>query len=230
VHDIAKRTAERIEVLLRQSGRFVDPEHAVAEAEQLLFADQPVLGSCYQAAAAGVELMGERAGQPSLRLVHPTAARAAASRADCVRSLAPAAAWRAEVVGTLAVRLKLAAQLSLFGKPEQTQARAAASAELDAPADGAGRQLWSVLLKKVFAVDVTVCIVCGGRMRVSDFATTPKAIARALARAGLGSRAPPGPRAPTISSAQLTLALASTNCSHGTLRAPRPTATADLRS
>jgi hypothetical protein len=66
-----------------------------------------------------------------------------------------------------------------------------------------------VLLKKVFAVDVTVCIVCGGRMRVSDFAPTPKAIAGALARAGLGSRAPPEPpAAPAISSAQLTLALA----------------------
>jgi hypothetical protein len=78
VHDIAKRSADRIDALLRNSGRFVDPEHAGAEAVQRLFAEQPVLGSCYQAASAGLALMGERAGQPSLRWMHPGAARAAA--------------------------------------------------------------------------------------------------------------------------------------------------------
>jgi hypothetical protein len=38
--------------------------------------------------------------------------------------------------------------------------------------------LWSVLSRKTFAVDVTVCIVCGGRMRLLEFATTAQAVAR----------------------------------------------------
>jgi hypothetical protein len=46
-----------------------------------MFAEQPVLGSCYQAAAAGLELMGQRAGQPRLRLVGEPAANAATSSA-----------------------------------------------------------------------------------------------------------------------------------------------------
>ena len=66
----------------------------------------------------------------------------------------------------------------------------------------AGRQLWAVLLRKTFSVDVTVCVVCAGRMRVLEFATTPKAIARALYRAGLGPQPPPAAPKP---SAQLTL-------------------------
>jgi hypothetical protein len=76
----------------------------------------------------------------------------------------------------------------------------------DGPLATAGRQLWSVLLRKTFAVDVTVCVVCGGRMRLLEFATTPKAVARALWRAGLGPQPPPA--APRMhNSAQLTLAL-----------------------
>lgn len=78
-----KRTAERIDALLRASGRFVDPEHVGAEAVQSLFVNQPALGSCYQAASAGLELMGERAGKPSLRLMHLGAARVAAPSALC---------------------------------------------------------------------------------------------------------------------------------------------------
>jgi hypothetical protein len=40
-----------------------------------------VLGSCYQAAAAGLSLIGERAGQPTLRLMHPPAVRGPSSAA-----------------------------------------------------------------------------------------------------------------------------------------------------
>jgi hypothetical protein len=50
----------------------------VVHAELGQRAEQQVLASCYQAASAGLELMGERAGQPSLRLMHPGAARVTA--------------------------------------------------------------------------------------------------------------------------------------------------------
>jgi hypothetical protein len=42
------------------------------------------------------------------------------------------------------------------------------------------------------AVDVTVCVVCGGRMRLLEFATTPKAVARAPLARGPGSTAATG--------------------------------------
>jgi hypothetical protein len=86
IHDIAKRTADRIDALLHASGRYVEAEQAGAEAEQNMFTEQPLLSSCYQAAAAGLELMGERAGQPTLRLVgEPTANAATSSAALCAQ-------------------------------------------------------------------------------------------------------------------------------------------------
>jgi hypothetical protein len=69
VQDVSRRTAERVETLLERTGRFSDVERAADEALDPLSADQPVLASCYQAAAAGRELLGPRAGQPTLRLV-----------------------------------------------------------------------------------------------------------------------------------------------------------------
>jgi hypothetical protein len=48
---------------------------------------------------------------------------------------------------------------------------------------------WASLLARVFAVDVTVCSKCGGRMKVLEIVTEPHAIARLLH----GARAPPRP-------------------------------------
>jgi hypothetical protein len=55
VRDVARRTAERVEALLERTSRFSDVE---------LTADQPVLESCYQAAATGRELLGRAPGSP----------------------------------------------------------------------------------------------------------------------------------------------------------------------
>jgi hypothetical protein len=55
--------------LLERTSRFSDVERAADEALDQLSADQPVLASCYQAAATGRELLGPRAGQPTLRLM-----------------------------------------------------------------------------------------------------------------------------------------------------------------
>jgi len=67
------------------------------------------------------------------------------------------------------------------------------------------RHPWAWLLKRVFAVDVTQCGRCGGRMRVLEIAADERAARRVLGQLGLGPRAPPAPRpAPP---GQLTLAL-----------------------
>jgi len=54
------------------------------------------------------------------------------------------------------------------------------------------RLSWSHLLARVFAVDVTVCSKCGGRMKVLEVVTDPNAIAWLLH----GARAPPRPCPP----------------------------------
>ena len=51
---------------------------------------------------------------------------------------------------------------------------------------------WASLLARVFAVDVTVCRTCGGRMRILEVVDTPDAVARVLH----GARAPPRPPPP----------------------------------
>jgi len=51
---------------------------------------------------------------------------------------------------------------------------------------------WANLLARVFAVDVTVCRKCGGRMRILDVVRDPDDIARLLH----GARAPPRPPRP----------------------------------
>ena len=51
---------------------------------------------------------------------------------------------------------------------------------------------WARLLARVFAVDVTVCRKCGGRMRILEVVDTPDAVARVLH----GARAPPRPPPP----------------------------------
>ncbi len=51
---------------------------------------------------------------------------------------------------------------------------------------------WAKLLARVFAIDVTICRKCGGRMRVLEVVDDPDDIARLLH----GARAPPRPHPP----------------------------------
>jgi hypothetical protein len=71
VTDVARRTAERIDRILRAHGRSLDPEHRDDEAPHPLLLEEPGLSACYAAAAHGVSLSAERAGLPTLRLVVP---------------------------------------------------------------------------------------------------------------------------------------------------------------
>jgi len=80
--------------------------------------------------------------------------------------------------------------------------------QLQDDASRATRHPWSMLLKHVFAVDVTICVTCGGGpMRLLSIATTPRAIGRALYRAGLGPQPPPIARQ-RVADRQLSLAFA----------------------
>ena len=74
---VARRTAERIETILRRHGRSLDPE-LCDDTPPALVSDEPGLAACYGAAAQGVGIDGDRAGRPTLRLlISPeTAARA----------------------------------------------------------------------------------------------------------------------------------------------------------
>ena len=73
VLDVAQRTAKRVAALLEKRGRALDGGD---DASSKLAQDQPVLASCYSAAAEGKVLLGDRAGQRTARLVRPEDARA----------------------------------------------------------------------------------------------------------------------------------------------------------
>ena len=70
VAEVARRSAARVEKILQRQGRSLDPEMCCDEQLQLEL-EEPGLAACYAAAARGVGVSGERAGQPTLRLVIP---------------------------------------------------------------------------------------------------------------------------------------------------------------
>lgn len=65
------------------------------------------------------------------------------------------------------------------------------------------RIAWAHLLARVFAIDVTVCPSCNGRMKVIGPVLTPEAIAQVLARHGHQPRGPPPPPRPLPHDPQL---------------------------
>jgi len=68
VTQLAGRIAERAENVMRKHGRWVDTDSADSEPDALSL-EQPALSACYQASAQGVDVLGSRAGRPTLRLV-----------------------------------------------------------------------------------------------------------------------------------------------------------------
>jgi len=67
VTDVARRTAVRVERILRANGRSLDPQMQAAD-PHAVSVDEP-LAAHYAAAAQGISVAGERAGKPTLRLV-----------------------------------------------------------------------------------------------------------------------------------------------------------------
>ncbi|MDX2055051.1 MAG: transposase [Polyangiaceae bacterium] len=69
VAEVATRTRTHLERIFKKHGRSLDP-HTPSEADaHPLEQQKPGLSACYTAAAQGVAVSGERAGQPTLRLV-----------------------------------------------------------------------------------------------------------------------------------------------------------------
>ena len=59
------------------------------------------------------------------------------------------------------------------------------------PAQRRHRLAWAVLLARVWAIDVTECPACGGRMKIVAAVTDSCSIRRYLEGVGLPARAPP---------------------------------------
>jgi hypothetical protein len=95
--------------------------------------------------------------------------------------------------------------------PEQLPLFTAAEVAPLAPPEPPPRHPWAWLLRRVFAVDVTLCPLegCGGRMRIVELATKPRDIARVLADEGVaGARDPPRRRQRPTSAPRAQLRLA----------------------
>ena len=86
-------------------------------------------------------------------------------------------------------------QLPLFAQLPDDAPTAATSAP-GRDALYAGRHAWAVLLRHVFATDVTVCVHCQGRLCLRELCTKAEPIARAMARVGLAPQPPPRPASP----------------------------------
>jgi len=70
VEEVARRTAKRLHRVFQKVGRLSPwDEPELSEDEHPFTIEQPGLFACYQAAALGVGVTGERAGQPTLRLL-----------------------------------------------------------------------------------------------------------------------------------------------------------------
>ncbi len=53
------------------------------------------------------------------------------------------------------------------------------------------RMSWAQLLKRVFAIDITICPQCGGTLTILAAIEDPTVIVKILAHLGLATRAPP---------------------------------------
>ena len=83
-----------------------------------------------------------------------------------------------------------AVQLPLFVRDTTTER------DPDVLAPEPRKKPWAWLLRHVFEIDVSTCPRCGGPTRWLEAATKPDAIARLLAKHGLGPRPPPRRSAP----------------------------------
>jgi hypothetical protein len=94
VRDIARRTALRLHRAFQKKGRQSpwDDEHALVDSSEAdpFSLEEPGLYACYQAAASGVAVSAERAGQPVLRLLVQSP-KALESRGEAVRADQPVA-------------------------------------------------------------------------------------------------------------------------------------------
>ncbi len=272
VADVAKRTALRVQKILARHGRTLDGT-GESDAHDAELPEQFALSACYGAAASGLGLDGERAGQPLLRIVDPNRARDAEPVADVMgfnvhaQVAIPARdrprlerlcrymcrppiaqdrleeqpggklrytfkkAWKDGTVAIVLEPLDLIARVCALVPPPRlhmvryhgvlSSHAKLRSQVVPAPGDATSptrvvqlelfgdgddsendtdheprRKPWAWLLRHVFGEDLATCPHCAGPMRWLEAATAPDAIARLLARHGLGPRPPPTRPAP----------------------------------
>lgn len=94
VAEVASRTASRIDILLKKSGRSLDPQQAAESGPEQLSLEQPAWAACLRAAAAGVTIGGKRAGRAILRFTHPSAPAGSKDKKAGPSSEQPAAVVR----------------------------------------------------------------------------------------------------------------------------------------
>jgi hypothetical protein len=104
--------------------------------------------------------------------------------------LAPAAAWRSEIVPAGSVRSGDTETKSRTAT-EESGASTSSDALGDQPPARDRYYTWAELMKRVFRVDVLECEHCGGRMKILAVIRSPAATERLLKCLGLPSRAPP---------------------------------------
>ena len=279
VQQVAEWTHAGIERVLRAHGRTLD---GMGDEPAELTHEQPVLASCYAASAADIQLLGESAGQRTLKLVQAVREVRPAQRAlaefggvnihaevaidagdrkrlehvlrymarpplaldrlslrddgqityrfkkpwrdgthavvlspgDFIARLcalvppprfhlmrylgvlAGHSSLRAEVVPKKPAALP--AQLPLFDeREERDEPTSSAQGTANKRTAEPSRHPWPYLLKRVFAVDVLVCVHCGGRLRIVELATKPDDVSRILRERGW-ARAPPRAELPTF--------------------------------
>ncbi len=93
--------------------------------------------------------------------------------------------------GVLAPNAADRAQIVPGAKEEVAMSPGSTSEGDSAPAQRRHRLAWAVLLARVWAIDVTQCPACGGRMKIVAAVTDPCSIRRYLEGVGLPARAPP---------------------------------------
>ena len=69
VTSVAQHTFERVKTILHRASRSLLDEHGAADDDDSFGVEQPVLAACYGASVRGHDLLGNRPGQSTLRLV-----------------------------------------------------------------------------------------------------------------------------------------------------------------
>jgi hypothetical protein len=123
---VARRTAERVDKLLARHGRSLDPEKDAGDDP---LDQEPALSSCASAAARGVDLVGERAGRPTLRLLDPSAPVGASPslKSSASTSTPPAPLPRATGSGSSSFAVISAGRRSLNNASSSATATASAT-------------------------------------------------------------------------------------------------------
>jgi hypothetical protein len=104
--------------------------------------------------------------------------------------LAPAAAWRSQIVPAGSVRAG-ESETNSTTATEKSGASTSSDALDDQPPAGDRYYTWAELMKRVFRVDVLECEHCGGWMNILAVIRSPAATERILKCLALPSRAPP---------------------------------------